>query len=110
MIHRYILDQIDDTLYSTDSFEVYALYLKLFDYHRYCNIMYKSKPKQPLPKTKTVPANHETWIRCLRSERSVYERGFVPKRVFDENTGSKVVWVEDVEKAKMLLSKMRGGI
>jgi hypothetical protein len=105
LVHRYVLDQIDDTIFSTDCFEVYCLYLKLFDYDRYCNVMYRQKPC--IPVVKGPPANHETWVRCLKKERSAYERGFIPKRVSDEKMGSKVVWVENQGKAKMMLSKIK---
>jgi hypothetical protein len=103
---RYVMDEIDDTVYSTDSYECYMMYLRLFYPDTYHNLFHK-EPVYYGGYHKSIPADHETFIRALKMEKQAYERGFVPMRKTNGKKMSKTVWVEDPEKAELFLSKIR---
>ena len=106
------MDEIDDVVYSTDSYELFSLYYKLFHsvdvtFSEYSGVTgsdyQRGLSRIPSDKPVSSPADHETLLRVLKKEREVYERGFVPVRI-KEKGWYKTVWMEDPEKAKWFLS------
>jgi hypothetical protein len=110
---RYIIDEIDDVVYSTDSYEVYMMYLRIFKPNEYRSILHKEpsfRAVDPYYKPyngKGSDATHETFIKALIKEKLVYERGYVPVRVIDEKGFYKTVWRNDPIKAELFLSKIK---
>jgi len=78
-IGRYHLDTIDDIDFSTNSYELYILYLKLFDYRKYQRIMYKDSFVRPRSSQEPCfPADHKNFLKALEQEQRVYDCGFRP--------------------------------
>lgn len=76
---RYHLDSSDNVDYSTNSYELFILYLKLFDYDKYKRIMYNDRFVRPRSTPEPCfPANHKSFLTGLEEEKRVYNCGYKP--------------------------------
>ena len=100
---KYLLCFEDDGVYSTDSYELYILYLKMFDPLRYKNEMNQIPSDTPVcDYSKSSPANHDSFVIAMQQEILLYENGFIPERLKTKN-GSKTVWIKNQKKADIIL-------
>ena len=102
---KYYLEEIDGILYSTNSYEIYNLYNKLF---------FEEVKEEHLPVDNPfesiAEANRETFLKALEQEKRIYECGFVPELVTVrgkyKKTWKKTVWVRNEVKALEMLNKI----
>jgi len=96
---RYFLDIIDDTKYSTDSFELYSLYYRMF----YPDIYYETDRIVTKKESPGEPATQQDLLSALQEEKRIYDCGYVPKLVWIKDkrgkTWRKTRWVEDLKKS-----------
>jgi len=106
---KYFLDEIDNDIFSTDSFELYNLYNKIF-----FNIPIKNHVPIDKPVLESE-ANRETWLKALEQEKAFYENGYVYESKLYRirgKTWKKGRWVKDSLKAALILEaiKKRHGV
>lgn len=103
---RYFLDEINGETFSTNSYETYILYLKIFYWDEYQRVMYPYKPdvNQELS---GKPANHETYLNALREIYNYYDNGYVPERIITKKGWHKTIWIKNHKKAKRMLNKSK---
>lgn len=109
---RYHLYTDESGTYSTNSYELFILYLKLFDYRKYKRIMYKPHwPRTRSYDTPSFPATHESFLKALLQEKRVFECGYIPERIpiitKDGKSVFRTRWVYSPEKAKVFLSESK---
>lgn len=112
---KYYLEEIDEILYSSNSYEVYCWYNKIFNNYDPVLKWYIDKPfPQHIPIEKPYEyvseADHKTFLKALKQEKKIYEYGFVPERVkvgskYNKNL-IKTVWVKDPDKAKLIFESL----
>lgn len=104
---KYFLDQIDNIIYSTDSYELYSLFYKIvYDYDVHLD------KKQDIFKKSfdSFPANKETWEKALQQEKNHYENGYIYKSKLYQIKGKRVKkgrWVKDSVKAKQIFEDIK---
>ncbi len=95
---KYFLDMIDEVMYSTDSFEAFSLYYRMF----YPDIYYEIN-KIPVVKLEGQPATRQDMIIALKEEKRMYDLRYVPKLVeVTDKIGQvwkKTRWVKNLKKA-----------
>jgi energy-converting hydrogenase Eha subunit F len=89
---RYHLDTIGDDVFSTDSFELFILYLKMFNLSRYRKVM-GLHIHHSLNHRTAKPADHNDYLLAIEQEKAAYDRGFVPARILDDE-GYHIGWIE----------------
>lgn len=102
---KYFLDEIDGIAYSTNSFEIYNIYNKLF---------YGEPKKESIPivryPRRDIPANDRTFLKALKQERRIYECGYVAELVNVKGkygkTRKKTMWVKNPKQASKILKKI----
>lgn len=102
---KYVLDIIDNELYSTDSYELYNLYNRLF---------YPEPVKEHIPIERSydchTKATKETWKKALQQEKEYYENGYIYKleevTIFGKKW-KKGRWVKNPEKAKLIFEEIK---
>ena len=93
-------------MYSTDSFEGYSLYMRMF----YPDEYYQTDREEPKKTEEPIPATVETYIDALTQEKDMYDKGFFPilTKVTDKNgkIWTKTRWVMDLKKNSEIQSKI----
>lgn len=110
---KYFLDEIDEELFSTNSFELYIMYLRLFYPDEYKKVMYKKhwvKPRS-YDEAKEFNADRHTFLKALAQEKRVFECGYVPELTFFiDKQGKKCMrtqWKYDPKKAQSFLNNSK---
>ena len=97
MIGRYYLYADESGTYSTNSYELFILYLKVFDYNKYKKVMYPKRWNKPRSfEDPSFPADGESFKKGLQQEQRLFDCGLRPRLVsVDENGKSVLVckWV-----------------
>ena len=109
---KYFLDEIDGQFFSTNSYELFILYLKLFRYSEYKEIMYsKEKTKSNGVPDPYFPADHNSFFKAISQEKKVLESGFIPKRVsvtdIKGTESKRVQWVYNPKRANSFLNESK---
>lgn len=83
--------------FSTDSYETYILYLKVFDYPKYKRVMYGSNPKLRSYEGPDFPADGESFKTALKQEQRLFDCGLCPRLVPIEKNGKTCLYCKWVE-------------
>lgn len=97
---KYFLDEIDNLIYSTDSYEIYCLYHNCFN-----NVDIMQKEEYYSDKEiDTSTADREQYLNALREIQLFYENDYVPKRILTKKGWTRTLWIKNPEKAAFFLS------
>lgn len=107
---KYLLDIIDDTLYSTDIYSIYYWYNILF--YDYDVSIEENIPieREYLDNVFHGSANKETWNNALKNEFSYYENGYVYKSEWIKIRKIKMKkgrWIKDPVNAYIIFNKIK---
>jgi hypothetical protein len=94
---RYHLYTDETGMYSTNSYETYILYLKVFDYTKYKRIMYPRSPKSHVLPDPGFPSDGESFKTALKQEQRLFDCGLCPRLVPIEKNGKTCLYCKWVE-------------
>ena len=106
---KYFIDEIDDIVYSTDSYSAYWMYNMVF-YDGY-DVHIDRVSYRPLKKLieQHFPSDHKTFLKAMRDERLHYENGYIYKTKTVKIKGKEWQrgrWVKHPKKAFEMLKKI----
>ena len=109
---RYHLASVDNVDYSTNSYELFILYLKLFNYPEYQRIMYRKIYSRSSSITEPCfPADHQSFLKAREQELRIYRCGYIPilQKIQDKHgkVWVKTRWFYHPEKAAAKVERIK---